>query len=530
MESNFEKCEWFNENEKKIANVLPNYEVKISNTDATFFNIIKNYKSDYIENDFFKINKIATIDYDKIKEKLEKEKIKKIEECKNIQKQKETNTKCNRKIDNYKKITKTRTFQIYPNKKQKETIFKWMNECTKVYNASVNAYNNSNFNLNYMQSKLQIFESLYGDNDKPAPYDTLTDEVRSCCSNIKSCLSNLKNGNINHYELTHKCVKKGQSIFISKKSINSDGFFTRFLGSMKGFKKIDINKVTHDCRLIYDNYFDKFYLKIPMYFDIKTLNINDNIVALDPGEKIFMTYYSLYDCGTIGNDIRIDILKYEGKIRKIQSGLSRSKNRNNKKLKNKKKLLLKLRKNYKFIKDLVKEMHNKTALHLVRNYKKILIPIFETQNMVKCFGKTFIKNKVKEIKETENIYEKQKEEFKKYKKIKRLAKRVKFVLNMESHYAFRQHLINKSNEYGCEIKIVTEEYTSKCCCSCGVLSNNYDKNRIKKCPNCTTKIDRDINGSKNILIKNWDTNFNLKSTLGRKTVASTSLRCSGNRT
>ena len=97
----------------------------------------------------------------------------------------------------------------------------------------------------------------------------------------------------------------------------------------------------------------------------------------------------------------------------------------------------------------------------------------------------------------------QKTEFKKYTKISKLAKNVKFVLNSLSHYKFQQHLINKAAEHGCEVKIVTEEYTSKCCSRCGMLSNNYTK-RVKSCKYCNLTIDRDLNGSRNILIKNFD--------------------------
>ena len=53
-----------------------------------------------------------------------------------------------------------------------------------------------------------------------------------------------------------------------------------------------------------------------------------------------------------------------------------------------------------------------------------------------------------------------KEELKKYTKKKKLNKNVKFVLNMLSHYKFRKHLINKANEYGCEVNVITEEDTS----------------------------------------------------------------------
>jgi putative transposase len=128
--------------------------------------------------------------------------------------------------------------------------------------------------------------------------------------------------------------------------------------------------------------------------------------------------------------------------------------------------------------------------------------------MVKCFGKKYIKNKLNELK-TATIEEKKKE-ITIMRKKKRLAKRVKFVLNQLSHYKFKQHLANKCNEYGCELKIVTEEYTSQCCSQCGILSNSYIK-RLKCCISCNFTIDRDLNGSRNILLKNSSDNFNIRS-------------------
>jgi len=62
---------------------------------------------------------------------------------------------------------------------------------------------------------------------------------------------------------------------------------------------------------------------------------------------------------------------------------------------------------------------------------------------------------------------------------------------MLSHYKFRQHLKNKCNEYGCEMIVVTEEYTSKTCTNCGKIENNFKK-REKNCSNCNYKINRDI--------------------------------------
>jgi hypothetical protein len=508
------KCIWFNKNEKQNSKIIPYFNINYTKVNNEFFNDIIHYENEI--NNFnilnkIKINEIKIFDVEKYKLNLIKLKTSKILKLENLNKQtviKSTITKMDKKINNCNKIIISRTYQINPSEAQKHIILNWMNECNIVYNHCLKLFNKYKekgeyFNLDYTKSKLIVFNDLYGNNNKPAPYDILTDEVRSFCSNIKSCITNLKNGNIKHFELSTKNNYKSQSILIPSKSINKNGIFTNFLKEMNGFDKINVNEneITSDCRLIYDKYFNKFYLKCPFYTSIKKINNRKSIVALDPGEKIFMTYYGFENCGMIGYNIRDKILKYQIKISKIQRII------NKKKIKNKKRLITKLRKYYKNIKNLVKELHNKTALYLVKNYDKILIPKFETQNMVKCFGKTFLKTRLDEIK-NESI-DLRKAEYRRLNKVKRLSKRVKFVLNNLSHYKFKQHLLNKAKEYGCCVQIVTEEYTSKCCGKCGLLSDKY-KYRLKICPYCNLQIDRDVNGSRNILIKNWNKNYSIK--------------------
>lgn len=206
-----------------------------------------------------------------------------------------------------------------------------------------------------------------------------------------------------------------------------------------------------------------------------------------------MTYYSENGYGKIGDNIRNKILNEEKEIRKNQRLLSKRKNKKGNKI-NKKNIIKRIRRRYEKIKNIVKELHNKTALFLCKKYERILIPKFETSNMVK--------NDTEQKKESKKKSKKElKKELKKETKTRRLNGRVKFVLNMLSHYKFKQHLINKGNEYGCEITEVTEENTSKACTKCGKKSDTYKK-RQKECEHCKYKIDRDINGSRNILIKN----------------------------
>ena len=70
---------------------------------------------------------------------------------------------------------------------------------------------------------------------------------------------------------------------------------------------------------------------------------------------------------------------------------------------------------------------------------------------------------------------------------------------MQSHYKFKEYLKATAKRYKTIIYDVDESYTSQMCTKCGILSKNYNNERIKECT-CGYNIDRDINGSRNILL------------------------------
>ncbi len=66
-------------------------------------------------------------------------------------------------------------------------------------------------------------------------------------------------------------------------------------------------------------------------------------------------------------------------------------------------------------------------------------------------------------------------------------------------------LISKVLEYSNKrLLFPSEEYTSKTCGNCGVLKNNLGGSKVLNCGSCGLKIDRDINGSRNILLKTYN--------------------------
>jgi transposase len=376
-----------------------------------------------------------------------------------------------------------------------------MKECLRVYNYCVQLANNKenpvSINILSSREKLRdlVLPVLYP-NGSIECYDTLDDEIRSFCSNVKSCLTNLKEGHIKYFEMKPRILKSIQSIYIGHKAITEKGIYLKRLGKLPTWDKLyhsilkKVSKIECDCRLVYDSLTSRYTLKIPYYTRQIQVSNRNQVVALDPGEKVFMTYYSPQECGRIGNDIRVPLLKEETRIRKLQRILAKGKNKEGKHLKHKKAIKKKIQTVYRRIQNKVKELHNQAAHYLTDHFNEIWIPPFETKRMVR--------NERLEIKENKKKYKSLKEKGQ-VRRRWRLNGRVKFVLLQLSHYKFRQHLEKKCLEKGCQMKIVDESYTSMCCGGCGRKGDEYD-NRIKKCI-CGTRMDRDLNGSRNIMLK-----------------------------
>jgi transposase len=497
---------WFN---KSVATNL-----YLPNTNFYHSNAFK--KDRNLKHAIFKTNDICPINIEKNKpfdyisafDKICDGHIKNIQHIKNNNddvkkyqtKIKSLNTKFEKNLSQINTVTRVNKIHLQLTDIQKTIIKNWINECRNVYNYCVSKLENNNkyFNNGYKKIKVEIFNELYGDSKKPVPYDILTDEVRIFCSNLKSCFTNLKNKNITHFKMNKKLkTNTNYSLLIPSKSISKNGIFITMLNKINNFNIK--NLPSHDCRLFYNYKTDNFTLICPIDINCKIINNREPIVSIDPGERKFISFYGLNSYGYIGKNIRKPILKLKNSISKYQKILANGLNKNGDKIRNQNQIKNKISKNYKKIKNIIKELHNQTAYYLCNNYDKILLPKFETQKMISN-KRSFKEYKTAFINEGKTL-EEQKAKAKIFTKKIRLNKNVKYVLGCLSHFSFKQHLQSKSLEYGCQLKIVSEEFTSKTCTNCGYISDKYS-NRIKTCTNCNYSIDRDYNGARNILIKN----------------------------
>ncbi|MEH1779761.1 MAG: zinc ribbon domain-containing protein [Nostoc sp.] len=122
------------------------------------------------------------------------------------------------------------------------------------------------------------------------------------------------------------------------------------------------------------------------------------------------------------------------------------------------------------IKNLVSELHKKTAKFLVDNFDVILLPNFETSQMSKK-GKRRIR-----------------------------SKSVRQMLTL-SHYQFKQFLKPKAFEYRKVVLDINEAYTSKTVSWTGEIVKNLGGSKTIKSLSANNIMDRDLNGARGIFLR-----------------------------
>ena len=273
------------------------------------------------------------------------------------------------------------------------------------------------------------------------------------------------------FEMKFRSKKDHQSLTIPHSTIKWDynngtmKMFPKFLKTDLGFHCRDVPEgVNHDCKLVLDK-LGRFYLCIPIFKGCENQTVEEkNVVkeewcSLDPGIRTFMTLYSPTKnvCHQIGkNDIGriyrlcIHLDKLVGTKKKVEKARERLRQR---------------------IHHLVDEVHWKTIHFLKSNFKNVIIPPFEVSNMVKKSNRKIGKKSVRQM----------------------LTWR---------HFTFRQRLLLSSKDTDTKIHVLGEEYTSKTCSNCMNINYTLGGAKTYKCKKCKVILDRDVNGARNIFLKN----------------------------
>ncbi len=301
------------------------------------------------------------------------------------------------------------------------------------------------------------------------PKEIRASAVFDAVSNIKSCFSNLKNKNINHFTMPFKSKRNVcWTIGVPKSAIDlinprTLSIYSRISNSYFRTTE-DIKEINHDCKIHFNGL--NYYILVPYTKKIKECKRN-NICAIDPGNRTFLSLYDPEEgCLEIGSGADETIYNIYLKIDYLISLRDKSKTKKLKDLLNNKILKHRAR-----INNLQNELHFKTSNFLCLNYKNIYLPKLES-------GKMSIR-----------------------KKRKLNNKSVRKMMSL-SHARFFDTMKNKSVECGSVIIKSSEEYTTQTCCVCNTLKK-IGSSKIYNCYSCSSILDRDLNSSKNIFIKNY---------------------------
>jgi len=268
-----------------------------------------------------------------------------------------------------------------------------------------------------------------------------------------------------------KCTKTGQfqkvsfrakrdpiqSFGFDKISLNQDFVFSlkKFKMEFETTEEFDVD--LEGTRIVREG--SRYFVIIPQkrYYQIPE-NQRIDTVALDPGVRTFITFYSEVLHGKIGEGDFQRIYRLRLFLDRIYSKISKAKSRQKRRLKQAAE-----RMRWKLF-DLIDELHKKTANFLCRTFNRIFIPSFETSQMVTKLHSSVARN-----------------------------------MMTFAHFRFKEYLKTKGQEFMCEVIECNEAYTSKTCSYCGKIHKIGSK-KTMKCE-CGAKVDRDLNGARGIFLR-----------------------------
>lgn len=403
-------------------------------------------------------------------------------------------------VKNSKPMLKTIKIRLILNQKEKDElnglfgVFRWYyNIALDIYNLEKeksNIYTAGKVSFPKLRDIIKKYElevnnkkktyNFKGENAKKIEPDWYQDTIhnriprgayQNFVEGVKSAISNYQNGHIKKFEMSHR-TKKDKNYFLSFE----DKSFPKILKQLKGIYKYGRKRITYEeilkntdvkgIKVHYNRTLNRYTLLYPVDINWKPITNENQIgkrspfISLDTGVRTFQTGYAKDHIVEMGKECWKRLYSFLLETDKCNSFMDKYGYK--RKWKRRRALL------YHQIQNLKNELHWKSCSYLVKNYKNILLPEFAIMSMVK--GK--------------------------------LPKRVKRLLYLFSFYNFKEKLQFKGAEYGSNIVIVDESYTSKTCTNCGNLHKSLGSNKTYKCKKCEIVIDRDVNGARNILLKN----------------------------
>jgi putative transposase len=312
-------------------------------------------------------------------------------------------------------------------------------------------------------------------------FDIRDDALKEFRTSLKGNFTKLKTKDITFFQMSYRSKKrqKSETFYLRKRWITQ----TKNTIALKlpNMTKIVLwsgktrwrSPILMDCKL-QRTWTGEYYLCIPYAYGVDSQDSvkkeTIRVCSLDPGVRTFQTIFDA------NHNHALQVAPSDmGRVMRLCHFLDQliSKQSQAKGAKQRYSLRRAARRARIRIQDLVNEVHKQLAKHLATNYDLVLLPKFETSQMI-------------------------------FKKNRKIGSQTARQMMTWAQYRFQQRLLFKCRQHNCRVAIVDESYTSKTCSACGALDYKLGGKKVYRCASCKMVMDRDINGAKNIFLKNFE--------------------------
>ncbi len=362
-------------------------------------------------------------------------------------------------MDSGSMVKRSRKIRICLKPNQKAILKQWFGVSRYVYNQTIAYLKQPEIKANWKAIKTEILNTL-PEFCKTVPYQIKSIAIKDACKAVSNAKKKYKElGGISKMRFRSR-KDPIQSCYIPKSAVSDKGIYHTILGELL-FKE-NLPKSFGDCRLVFA--YGDYYLTVPEDAPRLETDNQGRVVALDPGVRTFQTFFCENSFGWIGEQANIKIQKLCFRLDALISKLSKAK------CGQKKRMRLAASRLRGKIKNLVDELHKKTARFLVNNFDVILLPTFETSQMSKK-----AKRRIR-------------------------SKSARQMLTL-SHYRFKQFLKHKAFETNKAVMDVNEAYTSKTVSWTGEIVSNLGGAKVIKSKLTGQSMNRDLNGARGIFLR-----------------------------
>ena len=367
----------------------------------------------------------------------------------------------------------SRRIRVYPNQQQKAQIATWLDASRWTYNISVEILQSGIPAVwQHMAGMVMAELKLLHPEWESVPYQVKRTSVRDACramSNVKKFNQQLAEDQRSRTRLDEEFATLNfrsrknprQSCYIPDDAVTEHGVYHTILGPLRMAEAVPAGQ--KECRLVKERGLYWLVVPYPAQCDIETPS-GDGVVALDPGVRTFLTYFSETDCGKLAHHAFGRIQRLCHWLDDLISRTAKAPNRRKRRQMRSAQARMRQR-----ITNLVDELHWQLARWLTSNYRIVLLPTFETHDMTRRAGRRI------------------------------RSKTARMMLTFR-HHEFKQRLKWKAWQRGALVIDVNEAYTSKTRSWDGSIKHNLGGAKVIR-DDAGFGMDRDINGARGIFLR-----------------------------